>query len=227
MFLQGKGEEAFSSRHGDTFHTNCTYQISNFRGLFWYPQRKGQAPQLLSYQAAAGPRHSGRLTTLLNTTGKYSVLQLEEVEVSDSALYLCAVGGRGCVCARLSLGEGSLSSPLAALLPLGTQGSAGQNVLPGGDSVGGLRGRRRWWQSLRSSCFHHGSHEDLLSPVHSAGPWSPSHDLPHGPARRRPGLGDSCLTPGGKSGTTDGSWALGHWLLSLGCPIWWDPGVLE
>ncbi|NWY36364.1 TVA12 protein, partial [Sylvia atricapilla] len=59
--------------------------------LFWSQLRKGQGPQLLSYQAVTGSKHRGRITTHLNATGKSSVLKVQEVEVSDSALYLCAV----------------------------------------------------------------------------------------------------------------------------------------
>ncbi|NWY72042.1 TVA12 protein, partial [Erithacus rubecula] len=69
-----------SVKQGHTFQTTCTYQISDFRGLLWYQLRSGQAPQLLSYQSGTGPRHSGRITTHLNTTGKSSVLKVEEVE---------------------------------------------------------------------------------------------------------------------------------------------------
>ncbi|NXU14466.1 TVA12 protein, partial [Pardalotus punctatus] len=73
------------------FRSTCAYHTNNFNAMFCYQQRKSQAPQLLSYQAGPGPKHSSHITTHLNTTGKYSVLWVEEVEVSDSALYLCAV----------------------------------------------------------------------------------------------------------------------------------------
>ncbi|KAK2527238.1 hypothetical protein Q9966_010458 [Columba livia] len=138
-------EEQVMVKQKDTFQTTCTYQTPTFNGLLWYQQRKGQAPQLVSYQAGSGLKRSDRFSTTLNITGKYSVLQVEEVEVSDSALYLCAVqdtlvqgaslavqeprGGRGCVCARLSLWEGALSCALAMLLPLSPQGYATEDPL--------------------------------------------------------------------------------------------------
>uniref|UniRef100_A0A8B9R5S0 Ig-like domain-containing protein n=1 Tax=Anas platyrhynchos TaxID=8839 RepID=A0A8B9R5S0_ANAPL len=56
----------------ETFQTTCTYKSSYFYALYWYQQKKGQAPQLVIYHTSAGTKQSG-------------------LELSDSALYLCAV----------------------------------------------------------------------------------------------------------------------------------------
>ncbi|KFQ74508.1 hypothetical protein N337_00267, partial [Phoenicopterus ruber ruber] len=74
-----------------TFQISCSYQICHFGAMLWYHQRGGRTPHLLSYHTAAGPKQSSQLTTWLNTTGKYKLQQLEEFQISDACLCLCAV----------------------------------------------------------------------------------------------------------------------------------------
>ncbi|XP_071884761.1 uncharacterized protein, partial [Anas platyrhynchos] len=109
----------------ETFQTTCTYQIPSLYGLYWYQQKKGQAPQLLAYYTTTGSMQNIHFTMEMDTVGKSSILQLKEAELSDSALYLCAVSdtlvqgatlavqqprmGRGCMCARQSSGMGPSS----------------------------------------------------------------------------------------------------------------------
>uniref|UniRef100_A0A8B9TAT2 Ig-like domain-containing protein n=2 Tax=Anas platyrhynchos TaxID=8839 RepID=A0A8B9TAT2_ANAPL len=139
-------EGQVSVEQGNTFQTNCTYETSYFQGLLWYKQKKGQAPQLITHQAVAGTKQKDRFTTELNTKGKSSVLHLKEVELSDSALYLCAVRDtlvhraalaeqqlwmwRGCVCARQSSGMGHSTLPWLCCFPCSLQDLPAQSSFP-------------------------------------------------------------------------------------------------
>ncbi|XP_032058477.1 M1-specific T cell receptor alpha chain-like [Aythya fuligula] len=109
---------------GNTFQTNCTYQSSTPDAWLWYQQKKGQAPQLIFYQAGAGTKQSDRFTTELNTERKSSVLRLKEVELSDSALYFCAVSdtlkmlcGSGSSYGKLTFGSGTRLSVQPKVVP--------------------------------------------------------------------------------------------------------------
>uniref|UniRef100_A0A8B9TBS4 Ig-like domain-containing protein n=1 Tax=Anas platyrhynchos TaxID=8839 RepID=A0A8B9TBS4_ANAPL len=148
-------EGQVSVEQGNTFQTHCTYQSSTLDAWFWYQQKKGQAPQLISYQAGAGTKQSDRFTTELNTERKSSVLRLKEVKLSDSTLYFCAVSDtlvqegalavqqlwmwrglqqlwmwRGCVCARQSSGMGHSTLPWLCCFPCSLRDLPAQSSFP-------------------------------------------------------------------------------------------------
>lgn len=77
-------------QENESLDLNCSFTVSNFRGLFWYRQDPGRGPELLfSLFSESDNKHKGRLIgTLLK---KRSSLHIKDSKPEDSATYLCAV----------------------------------------------------------------------------------------------------------------------------------------
>ncbi|KFO27554.1 T-cell receptor alpha chain V region 2B4 [Fukomys damarensis] len=76
---------------GASAQVNCTFQTSGFNGLSWYQQHKGRAPVFVSYDVLDGFQNRSRSSTFLRHSDGYSHLLLKELQMKDSATYLCAV----------------------------------------------------------------------------------------------------------------------------------------
>ncbi|KAL1791647.1 T cell receptor alpha chain, partial [Sigmodon hispidus] len=73
---------------------NCTYSITNiaFPALFWYVQHPGENLQLLLKVVTAGSKGSSRgFEATYDKESTSFHLQKASVQVSDSAVYYCAM----------------------------------------------------------------------------------------------------------------------------------------
>lgn len=70
----------------------CIYSVTPFSSLRWYKQGTGRGPASLIVMANDdGRKSNGRYTATLDTTSKHSSLHIRAIQLSDSALYICAV----------------------------------------------------------------------------------------------------------------------------------------
>ena len=77
-------------QEGVSISLNCSYTVSNFRGLQWYRQDPGKGPELLFLLYSVGDeKQKERLRATLLKKG--SSLLIGAPKPEDSATYLCAV----------------------------------------------------------------------------------------------------------------------------------------
>uniref|UniRef100_A0A3B3Q4P1 Ig-like domain-containing protein n=1 Tax=Paramormyrops kingsleyae TaxID=1676925 RepID=A0A3B3Q4P1_9TELE len=76
---------------------NCTYEISSLvtEYLFWYIQYPNESPKYLLRRSRYGdenaPGYKERFDASLNRTAKTVPLTVQNVQLSDSAVYYCAL----------------------------------------------------------------------------------------------------------------------------------------
>ncbi|CAI9570508.1 unnamed protein product [Staurois parvus] len=79
-------------QEGDSLLLECTYKISGNPYLFWYVLYPGQAPTMLlnDLTRKSEKNHKGFTGTHESKKKSYN-MNKNQVEVSDSAMYFCAV----------------------------------------------------------------------------------------------------------------------------------------
>lgn len=81
-----------TAMEGASVQINCSYQISGFNGLSWYQQHEGSSPIFISYNVLDGLESRGpHFSSFLSRSETYSYLLVKDLQMKDSASYLCAV----------------------------------------------------------------------------------------------------------------------------------------
>ncbi len=87
---QSSGEMTASER--DQVIVKCNYFTTDTNiNLFWYKQLPKRSPTFILNQYTTEPDFKKRFSATLNSTSRTVPLMIEDVRVSDSAVYYCAL----------------------------------------------------------------------------------------------------------------------------------------
>uniref|UniRef100_A0A3B5KHJ2 Ig-like domain-containing protein n=1 Tax=Takifugu rubripes TaxID=31033 RepID=A0A3B5KHJ2_TAKRU len=85
-------KNGISSREGEDVTLRCNYETSDSDVyLFWYKHQSDyEAPQFILWKGE-GNEFKERFSSTLNSTMKSAPLKIQELQLSDSAVYYCAL----------------------------------------------------------------------------------------------------------------------------------------